>query len=151
MIKPFHLSLAILIALVLTILPIPSVFADFRPPWVLLVILYSQFFLSNSFPLLFLLVLGVSLDILLATIIGEHIFALVAIAWITTNQARRFQLFLLGKQMAVIGVFCFIYQLLLCAIDSLQGLHPLAWSPLIAAFMGILFWPWVKLLLDDMV
>ena len=123
---------------------------NFRPPWVLLVILYSQFFVVNTFPLMFLLILGLSLDILLVTVIGEHIFALIMVAWISSTHNRRFQLFLLGKQMAVIGLLCFIYQLLLCFIDSLQGIHIVLWLPFVAAVIGVVFWPWVKLLLDDL-
>ena len=46
---PLRLVLALLLALMLTVLPLPELLAGFRPPWLLLLILYVQFFLPSYF------------------------------------------------------------------------------------------------------
>src|SRR5438552_12980666 len=84
-------------ALLLTILPMPGIFQGIRPIWVLLLLFYLQFYLPDFFNLLLLFVLGLLLDIILATVIGEHILALTLVTWISSGKARRFYFFSTGQ------------------------------------------------------
>lgn len=52
-----RLFAAVIIALALTILPLPEVLLGLRPPWVLILILYWQFFCPIISILLFYLLL----------------------------------------------------------------------------------------------
>ena len=139
----------VLIALVLTIIPLPDIAASFRPPWVLLVVLYLQFFLPNYFHLVLLFLLGLCLDVLLYTVIGEHAFALLFIAWLAYPKARRFHFFSMGKQMGLIALFCLTYQFVLFLIDSFLGHNTRIVMVAGSAILSLLFWPWVRVLLDN--
>lgn len=143
-----HLALFFLLALVLTILPLPYGLACFRPPWVLLLILYVQFFLPNYTSLTATVVLGLCLDVLLSTLLGEHIFALVLTTWLASTRARRFHMFLLPQQMVLITLLCFVYQLVLYAIDLYQDFNNTLLMVLGTTLLSLMIWPWLSMLLE---
>jgi rod shape-determining protein MreD len=144
-----RLVIAMMIALILTILPLPDLFSGLRPPWVLMLILYLQFFLPDRFNMMILLLAGLLLDVLLFTVLGEHAFALSIVAWVANNKTRRFNFFSIWQQMALIGFLCFLYQMLIFITESFLGyqmsLLPLAGS----ALLSLILWPWVRILADD--
>ena len=87
-----------IVALILSILPMPELISAFRPPWVLLLVLYIEYFLPGNFKLTTLLIVGLLLDVLLSTVIGEHSFALLLVTWIASSKSRRFQFFSMMQQ-----------------------------------------------------
>lgn len=136
-------------ALVLSILPMPEVFHGFRPPWILLLLLYIEYYLPNKFNICIVLFIGLLLDVLLATVIGEHSFALLFTTWIASSKARRFQFFSMLQQICLIGFFCFMYQFLILLIDGLLGFNYSIYMSLASAGLGMFFWPWIRLLGDS--
>ncbi|CDZ78877.1 Rod shape-determining protein MreD [Legionella massiliensis] len=144
-----RLFVAALLVLALTILPLPELLIGLRPPWVLVLLLYLQFFLPDHFNLMLLLVIGLALDVLLSTVLGEHAFALSIVSWIASTKARRFRLFTMGQQMALIGFFCLLYQAVILMIDASLGYYYGFIMPLGSTLITILLWPWVRLLADD--
>lgn len=150
--KNLHLRLALcfVITLILSILPMPQLLADFRPPWVLLLVLYIEYFLPGNFKLTTLVLIGLLLDVLLATVIGEHSFALLLTTWIASSKSRRFQFFSMMQQIFLVGFFCFIYQLTICLSTAFLGFNYNLIMPLTSAAVGMFLWPWIRLLGEDM-
>ena len=148
--KAIHLRLCLgfLAALVLSIFPMPELASAFRPPWVLLLVLYIEYFLPRHFKLTVLLFVGLMLDVLLSTVIGEHSFALLLVTWIASSNSRRFQFFSMTQQICFIGFFCLLYQAIISFIDALLGLRYGMFIPLASAFSSMLIWPWIRLLGD---
>ena len=144
-----HLFFALFIAFVLTILPLPEMMVGFRPPWVLILVLYVQFFLPNYFNIFLLFFLGLCLDVLLSTVIGEHVFALVLTTWFVAGKVRRFYLFSMGQQMVLVALFCLVYQSILFLIDAFLGYNNGPWLIVGTALFSMLFWPWVRVLADS--
>lgn len=144
-----RLLIATLAMLALSILPLPTVLSAYRPAWVLLLALYVQCFMPQYFNLSILMLVGLCLDVLLATVMGEHAFALLLVTWMFNNKSRRLQFFTMGQQMALIGLLVFIYQLTIVGIDAFLGYHYSYWLPFNCALISFLFWPWLKLLADD--
>ena len=143
-------GLIFLVACMLTVFPLPSVLLSFRPPWVLIVILYIQFYCPEYFNMMIILFLGICLDVLLSTVLGEHAFALIITTWIASGKARRFYFFSMVQQMLLIGLFCVIYQLIIYVIDSFLGYQHLSIMVVGSAFVGMLFWPWLRFLMYDL-
>lgn len=141
--------LACIIALVLTIIPVPSYFASLRPSWILLLVLYCQFFLPNLFYLTVIIFLGLFLDILLSTTLGEHSLALVITTWLASSKVQRFHMFPMLQQMLLIALFCFIYQLTLYYIDARQGFNSTLFNVIGTTLMSFLIWPWIQLILSN--
>ena len=144
----FRFLFALIIALSLTILPLPQPLSNFRPPWVLLLVLYFEFYLLPSFNILTLLILGLILDVLLASVMGEHAFALILVTWIASQRARRFNYFSMGQQIIFIGFLCLIYQSLIIIIEAFQG-HPISFISIGGVMISSILWPWIKLLGND--
>ncbi|WED41843.1 rod shape-determining protein MreD [Legionella cardiaca] len=144
-----RIFVAVILALALTILPLPDLLIGLRPPWVLMLVLYLQFFLPNHFNILSLLLIGLILDVLLATVLGEHAFALSVVTWIASNKERRFNFFSIGQQMALIGFFCLLYQILILMMEVFLGYHVAFIMSVGSAALSMILWPWVRLLADD--
>ena len=151
MIKNLHMRLifGFLIALTLSIVPLPTLVSDFRPPWILLLILYIEYFMPVNFNQITLLVVGFSLDILLATVIGEHSFALLLVTWIASSKSRRFQFFSMMQQIVLIGFFCLLYQAIISINSALLGFNYSILAPIVSALLGMFIWPWIRLLGEE--
>ncbi|PWY54832.1 rod shape-determining protein MreD [Legionella qingyii] len=144
-----RLFLGFIVALLLSILPMPELISAFRPPWVLLLVLYIEYFLPGNFRLTTLLFVGLLLDVLLATVIGEHSFALLLVTWIASSKSRRFQFFSMMQQIFLIGFFCLLYQSIISLITALLGFNYSLFMPLASALVGMFVWPWIRLLGED--
>jgi rod shape-determining protein MreD len=138
------LILAFFIAFILTIIPLPLAIAGIRPPWILLVVLYVQFFFPRYFSITLLLFIGLCLDVLLATVIGEHAFALLMTTWIASGKVRRFGFFSSIQQMLLVAVFCLVYQLIIYLIDAFLGYNNRPWMVIGTALFSTFFWPWLQ-------
>ncbi|MCW8407965.1 rod shape-determining protein MreD [Legionella sp. PATHC035] len=144
-----RLCLGFIIALLLSILPMPELISAFRPPWVLLLVLYIEYFLPGNFRLTTLLFVGLLLDVLLATVIGEHSFALLLVTWLASSKSRRFQFFSMMQQIFLIGFFCLLYQSIISLITALLGYNYSLFTPVASALVGMFLWPWIRLLGED--
>ncbi|MFC3909599.1 rod shape-determining protein MreD [Legionella dresdenensis] len=146
-----RLLISLLLALALTILPMPEILVMIRPAWVLLTVLYIQYYLPERFNIAILFVLGLVMDVLLATVMGEHAFALSIASWLASSKARRFRLFSISQQMGLIGVFCFLYQVIILTIDGFLGFHASFFSAIGCALSSVMLWPWIRLIAEDLI
>lgn len=144
-----RIGLGFLSALALSILPMPELISIFRPPWVLLLVLYIEYYLPGQFKLAALLIVGLLLDVLLSTVIGEHSFALLLVTWIASTKSRRLRFFSLFQQICVIGFFCLLYQSVILFIDALLGFNYSLVMPVTSAILGMIIWPWIRVLGDS--
>jgi len=143
--------LIMIIALILTILPLPVALAIFRPAWVLLVILYIELFNTEEFRLSLLFFIGLILDALLATVIGEHTFALIFVSFLVLGKVRRFHLYSLSQQTLFIGLYCGLYQFIIYLIDAFLGYNSSLSQVLLSSLTSMLLWPWLQALLEKFV
>lgn len=144
-----RLFTAFFLVLILTILPMPTLLLGTRPMWVLMLILYLQFYMPDRFNLFVLFALGLILDTLLSTVIGEHTLALSLVSWIASSKARRFYFFSIGQQMILIGFFCFLYQIIILTINAFIGYHVSFVSVVGSTAISVLLWPWVRLIAEE--
>lgn len=145
-----RLILGFIVALILSIIPMPHMLSLFRLPWVLFLVLYIEYFLPGNFKLTGLLLVGLILDVLFSTVIGEHSFALLLVTWIASSKSRRFHYFSMMQQMCLIGFFCLLYQSLISFIDVLFGFNYNLFMPLASAMLAMFIWPWLRLVGDSL-
>lgn len=141
-----RLCIGFIIALILTIFPMPKLISLFRPSWVLLLLLYVEYYLPFSLRQVSFVFLGLVLDVLLSTVFGEHVFAIILTMWLASTRSRRFQYFTMPQQLVLIGFFCFVYQIIIAFIDGLLGFSYNLLIPFTNALSGMLLWPWIRLL-----
>lgn len=145
----WRMSLGIILALVLTILPLSGGFEYLNPTWVLLFLLYLQLYLPQHFHILLLIFIGLILDALLATVMGEHVFALALIAWLASTKARRFYCFTMSQQMAIIGLLTLLYQTIILAINKVLGFSTPMFILFSSSAVNVLLWPWIRLIGEE--
>ena len=141
----FRLFLAVTLVFMLSIMPLPSVLSLIRPLWVLVLMLYMQFSMPNGFRVGLLLLVGLTLDALCVSVMGQHAFALITTAWLATNWARRFNFFSIQQQLVLIALLCFVYQSILYLFDLVLGYHASLLIYVMPVITTTLLWPWVKL------
>jgi rod shape-determining protein MreD len=142
-------NIVFLIAFALTILPLPQDLLNIRPPWILIITLYVQFYLPEKFNLILVLIVGLILDTLQSTVIGEHAFALAAVCWIANAKARRFNFFTIQQQMILMSFFCLLYQSITIFIDIFLGFKGRFSYGIISTISTVVLWPWIRLLVDE--
>ncbi|KTD22377.1 rod shape-determining protein MreD [Legionella londiniensis] len=145
--KPRFLLLLSL-SFVLAIIPLPEFLGDLRPSWAFILVLYLQFFMPQYFNVAAVFLIGLCLDVLLVTTLGEHAFSMLLTTWLAASKARRFSFFSPTQQIILVGFFCYVYQFLLIILDAFQGYHYEFWPGLCRAAMTMLLWPWFKSLAD---
>ena len=142
-----RLSLGFVLALILTIIPMPYFLSMIRPTWVLLLTLFVQCFLPKYFRVFWVFLLGLYMDVMCSSIMGEHAFALLIATWFSEGRMRRLSYYSILHQMAAAALVSLLYQLVLYIINSFLG-HPVYfWQVVAIPLISVLFWPWLHVLL----
>ena len=135
-------------AIVLTLLPMPHYLEFLRPYWVALVLIYWCLETQGLVSLGFAFVIGLALDLLTATLLGQHALSLVIVVYLVTRFRSRLRFFPPWQQALSVLALLLNDRVILLWIVSLRG-EPLP-SPLywVAPLVGTAIWPWLFLLLD---
>lgn len=144
------LPLAVLIAYVLTLLPLPGVLIHAKPFWLGLLVIWLALEHPARGSLGFAFGLGLGADVLLGTLFGEHAFRLLVMAFIVGRFRARLRFFPLWQQTLAVAVLLIndrIVILMLRSFSSATVPDALYWLP---ALSGLLLWPLLVVLLDDL-
>lgn len=151
MTNPVVIGLTIIASMVLAIVPIPHLVPPelgyVRPDWVAMVLLYWILALPHRVGIITAWVLGIVMDILLGSLIGQHALSYVVIAYIAGSLYQRLRMFSVWQQAAVIFVVLGLNQLINFWVESIAGLAVWGLWYLLPAVSGALMWPWIFLLL----
>lgn len=138
------LLLMIIVTVMLTVIPLPNSATMYRPDLLLVLILYTQCCLSAYFRVTFVFLLGIYLDVLCATTIGQHTLSLIITTWAATTRSTNFRYFSTLQQMSVILLFSLLYHLVLYLTEIFLGVNADIIPAIGSAFISILFWPCLK-------
>lgn len=133
----------------LTIIPLPDWATLWRPEWVALAVIYWSMALPRRVGLGYAWILGLLLDIIKGTLLGQHALGLVVIAYLTTRFHQRIRVFPLWQQSLVVGLMLSMHLLLLLWIYGIMGYAPNTWFYWMPVLTSMLLWPWLFLLLRD--
>ena len=146
--SPWVLPLTLLVALLLTLLPVPSVLQPFRPYWLALVFAYWVLEDPDRIGLGFAFLVGVIADLVVGSLLGEQALRLVVMTFILQRFRARLRFFPMSQQALAIGALLLNDRIVTAAIHLTLGVpNPpaLSWtSPLI----GMLLWAPVFVLMD---
>lgn len=144
------ISVTFLIALVFTILPLPAWVVWFRPEWVPLVFAYWAMALPHRINLSMAWCLGILLDLLSGTLLGQHAFAMVVMAYLVLKFYRQIRVYPLWQQAITVTVFLLIYEILILVVQGLiDQLSLPATLMVLSLITSALLWPWIFHLLRD--
>ncbi len=137
-----------LVALVLTIVPIPTAISWVRPDWLLLVVIYWSLVSPRIAGLLFAWTCGLVIDVVSGTVLGEHAFAFLLIGFLTHRLQLRMRIFPIWQQAFVVLLMLLIFQFLVFWIDGMTGQAVMTWHRWIPALVGAAIWPLITSVMD---
>ncbi len=134
----------------LDVMPLPEWAVDARPAWIALVLIYWCMALPERVGIGIAWVLGLLLDVLEGTLLGQHALGLVVIAYITLQTHRRVRVFPLLQQAVLVGLLLLLYLLLALWVMGIVGRPIGQWSYWLPALTSMVLWPWIFIVLRDL-
>ncbi len=138
---------SLLLALVLYLLPLPAWITPYRPNWVALVLIYWCLALPDRVNVGIGWSLGLMLDVLSGTLLGQHALGLTVISFLAAKLHQRVRLFPPWQQALTVMMLLALDQLLVLWVNGILGRPPhsgLYWAP---SLTGMLLWPWLFVVL----
>ncbi|MDQ2993368.1 MAG: rod shape-determining protein MreD [Pseudomonadota bacterium] len=145
----FTVLLTLVFAMMLTILPIPHIIVWVRPLWVPAVVFYWALAIPERFGIGKAWVVGIFLDVLMGTLLGENAFALATSVFFLAKFHIRIRLFPSWQQAMIVLMLSFCYLSLIFWMQGLIGQPPLSWQFWTPALSTALLWPWMYIMLRD--
>ena len=145
----FWVCLSIILALMLTILPLPLWAAWFRPEWLVLVIVYWTIALPHRVNIGTAWCVGLLLDGLSGTVLGEHALAMTVVTYFACKLHKRIRAASIWQQSLTMGLFVGLFQLTVFLIQIIIGQIPNSLMYWLPTATSVLFWPWVIIILRD--
>jgi rod shape-determining protein MreD len=144
----WRVFVSILVALVLTILPLPHWLEVLRPDLVLLVVIYWSLTAPRFAGLTFAWLCGFSVDVIHGMVFGQHALAFLVVATITHTYQLRMRIFPIWQQAFAVFLLLFLYQFTVFWIDGIIGEAVVTWLRWVPVLTGALLWPIVVAVLD---
>lgn len=139
-----------LIAIVLAVMPLPEWARLYRPQWVTLVLVYWTLALPQRVGVTVGFSLGILLDALTGTLLGQHALSLSLIAYITLKTHQRVRLFPLWQQSVFVLSMLLLERLLSAIAMGVAGRGVAGVEFWLATVVGALLWPWAYFVLRDL-
>ena len=140
----------IILAIMLTVMPLPDWADPFRPDWVALTLVYWAMMLPRTWSIGSAWIVGIVLDVAQGTILGQHALALCFIIFITVRFHLLMRVFPMQQLTATVFAILTLYQFILFWINGVAGIDvPLVdyWGPVIT---GTILWPFVMALMSSL-
>ncbi|PSJ40126.1 rod shape-determining protein MreD [Zobellella taiwanensis] len=139
--------LSLLLALILSILPLPELIAPFRPDWLLVTLIYWSIALPHRANVGTAFVAGLMLDLLLGSVLGVHALALVIPVYLAASQFQRMRNYSVWQQSFVVGALAMLNKLVIFWTAYLNSEVQLDYHYFWSIVSSMVFWPWIFLLL----
>ena len=146
--KRMPILVTIVVALMLTIMPLPDLAQPFRPDWVAIVLIFWAMQLPRTWSVGTAWIVGIVLDVAQGTLLGQHALALTVIVFITIRIHLLMRVFPILQLTATVMSLLVIYQFLLFWINGVAGVSAPAinyWAPVISATV---LWPFIYMFLS---
>lgn len=139
-----------LLALLLTILPLPDGVRLLRPQWAVLVLIFWIMAAPHRFGILTAWCLGIAVDLLLNSLLGLHALSFSIIAFIMLRLHKQFRLFPLWQQSAIVLALLLLERFITVWTSGFTGQPAPSGLHWLAPFVGALLWPWTHIVLRDL-
>ena len=138
------------IALILTIVPLPEWMTPFRPEWVALTLIYWCMALPQRIGVTIGWSMGFVLDVIKGALFGQHALALAIVAYLAHKVHQQVRVYPMWQQAISIMALIILYQMLVMWINGIIGVKSNSLFYWLPAISSTLLWPWVYLILRDL-
>ena len=151
--RNFLIPSLFLVAIFLSILPFPATLKSFLPEWVPLLVLFFSVMNPERVSIFLALILGLILDSLSGSLLGQHALALVIVFSICIKFHLIVRVFPIWQLNTFIILMLIIYEFILFWIDGAVGNNVPIAERIFPIISSILVWPvilsWLPALKDD--
>lgn len=138
----------LLIALILSIIPMGSYLESWRPEWMALTLVHWGLILHDRVSLFMAFCAGLIMDALLGSLLGQHALGYVLVTYLSVRLGLRMTPDAFLQQITLLIASLGIYMLINLWILRVTGISPLGgwlyWAPLISS---VIIWPVYRALL----
>ena len=142
--------ISFLVAFMLSALPMPEWASLWRPGWVALVLIYWCMALPQKIGVATGWLVGLMLDVLLGTVLGQHALAMCVIAFVTHKLHRQVRVLPVWQQGISVFLLVLFYQVLVLWINGIQGVPVEVVAYWASPLVSTVLWPWVFIILRDL-
>lgn len=137
------MTLSALVALALTVVPLPGPLDVLRPDFLVLVVFYWSIEAPRAGGLTLAFVAGLALDVINGVALGQHALALTLTAAWTTHLRLRLRVFSVLSQCLTIFALLTAYQFILFWVDGATGNPVTNYARWLAPVVGAIIWPFL--------
>jgi len=130
--------------------PLPAVLLPFKPYWLALVLIYWMIELPERVPLGLCFALGLVADLLGGGVLGEQALRLCILCFIVLRFRSRLRFFPVWQQTLAVLALLLNDRVVYLMVHAISGDPPPGLDFWFAPVAGMLAWPWLFLLLDDL-
>jgi rod shape-determining protein MreD len=138
------------LALVLTIVPLPNVVAPARPDWLLLLVIYWCLAAPSLAGLAYAWFCGLLVDGLVGSLLGQHALAFSLVGLITHRLQLRMRIFPVWQQAFTVLLLLALYHFLVFWVDGIVGQPATSWWRWLPVAAGAIFWPVLVAIMDTL-
>ncbi|MCF6282201.1 MAG: rod shape-determining protein MreD [Candidatus Polarisedimenticolaceae bacterium] len=143
------ITITLLLALMLEIMPLPDGLSHFQPQWLLLTLIYWCMATPNRVGIGVSWSCGIMLDILNGALLGQHAIGLAIVAYFSLKLHQRTRVLPLPQQALTVLLLLLVERLIsIWVIGAVGYPAPSLWywaTPLV----GMVLWPWFYVVLRD--
>ncbi|MCQ4270738.1 MULTISPECIES: rod shape-determining protein MreD [Pseudomonas] len=135
--------LTFILAMLLSVAPMPAFMEIGRPLWPALVLTYWTLALPQKVGMTTAWVIGIAQDVLNGTLLGQNALVLTLIVFLVLALHQRLRMFPMWQQSLVLLVVFGLAQLVQLWLNALTGNRPPTLAFVLPALVSALLWPWV--------
>ncbi|HEX4969481.1 MAG TPA: rod shape-determining protein MreD [Steroidobacteraceae bacterium] len=147
-ISRLRVTVTVIIALILAVLPMPRWMDIARPYLLLLLVIYWSLSAPRIAGLMFAWLCGMAIDLLKGTTLGQHALAFLVVSVLTHKFQLRIRIFPLSQQTLTVLILLLIYEVLVWYTDGVLGYPVTTWARWMPVLTSTLLWPVVVGILD---
>lgn len=143
-------AISILVAMLLTLAPMPEWAVSFRPDWIALTLIYWSMNLPRTYGVGVAWLIGIFLDVAQGTLLAQHALALSLVVYLTVKFHLQLRVFPVSQMAATVLTLLALYRFVLFWINGIAGVDVPAvyyWGPVLS---GAILWPLVAVLLRSL-
>lgn len=138
---PGAVIVTLLIAIVLTIIPLGEHLSFWRPEWVALTFVHWALIIQDRISLLLAFVVGLAVDTLFGSILGQHAIGYLLVAYLSVRLGLRMTPEAFLQQIALLGAVLGLYMLINLWIQGVTGNSGGGWLYWASLLSSIIIWP----------
>ncbi|RUO41821.1 rod shape-determining protein MreD [Pseudidiomarina aestuarii] len=141
------LLLSYVVAMVLMVMPLPSMLEAWRPDWLSLLIIYWLLAIPHRVGVGTVLILGLLADILMGSVFGIYATALLIMAYPAIRHFQRIRNYSLTQQAIIVGMLILVKRAIVYELEHVLNDAVFQLPYLYPVLSSAIIWPWIYLIL----